>query len=133
MHTHTHTNSNKVWNLGKPSYRYPPTELDGKNGILLKYVEGDLCDEDTTRFSTSLLLVCNRNIPVVSGCGWWGVVIILYISEDKRMLTCTYIHTHRVLLSLLRREIVNSFSVGRAFMHVESIYLTPIPLKTSAQ
>lgn len=65
--------------LGKPSHRYPVIELPGKNGVLLKYIEGADCAKKIgVKYSTSLLLVCNRNIPVVSGCGQGCGLIIQY-------------------------------------------------------
>ena len=54
----------KYVNLGIPSSHYPPKTLGNQDGVLLKYVEGDVCQNDV-RWQTNLLLVCNKNVPEV--------------------------------------------------------------------
>lgn len=56
--------------LGKPTLRVPPTALSGGEGVILNYTQGDICNSATgQRYQTALLLVCNRNKPVVSWSG----------------------------------------------------------------
>lgn len=69
-HTHTHLHStHKVVNLGKPSSQRPLKELKGASGVEIEYIEGGMCVMNGTheiRYTTKLLLICNRNVPIVS-------------------------------------------------------------------
>ena len=61
--------SHQVINLGKPSSQRPLKGLKGGNGVEIEYIEGGMCVMNGTheiRYSTKLLLVCNRNVPIVS-------------------------------------------------------------------
>lgn len=59
--THSHT-----IHLGKPDPRHLPMALSGGEGVVLNYTQGDICDSTKgRRIQTTLLLVCNRNKPVV--------------------------------------------------------------------
>ena len=70
---YSHSDGNDGIHLGKPGHQAPPKPLDGDEGVLLDYTAGDDCGNNK-RYSTRLLLICNRNIPVVSGCRLIGIV-----------------------------------------------------------
>lgn len=68
MHIFFHR-THKVINLGKPSSQRPLKELKGENGVEVQYIEGGMCVRNGTheiRYTTRLLLICNRNVPIVS-------------------------------------------------------------------
>ena len=53
-------------NLGKPSSRFPPTAMEHNRGVVLTYVEGDMCNSGSgARWNTTLLLLCKRDVHVV--------------------------------------------------------------------
>ena len=61
--------THSVVNLGKPSSQRPLKELKGENGVEVQYIEGGMCVKNGTheiRYTTRLLLICNRNVPIVS-------------------------------------------------------------------
>ena len=61
--------THSVVNLGKPSSQHPLKELKGQNGVEIEYIEGGMCVKNGTheiRYTTKLLLICNRNVPIVS-------------------------------------------------------------------
>ncbi len=59
--------SGNVVDLGHPDTDYPPALMAGGNGVLLNYTHGDCCDVGCEhRYQTDLVLVCDRNEPVVS-------------------------------------------------------------------
>lgn len=54
-------------NLGKPSPRYPPTPLEDNIGVVIHYIQGDMCNETSgERYNSTVILLCNRNVIVVS-------------------------------------------------------------------
>ena len=68
MHVFIHS-THSVVNLGKPSSQRPLKELKGENGVEIQYIEGGMCVKNGTheiRYNTRLLLICNRNVPIVS-------------------------------------------------------------------
>ena len=74
--------THKVVNLGKPSSQRPLKELSDKNGVEIEYIEGGMCVMNGTheiRYTTKLLLICNRNVPIVSGQAAVGRMYTVYM------------------------------------------------------